>query len=371
MLVANCFRFAVFYCELFASMVLGTYSIARISITGQVNLKKQITHRAEKPSPVLLLKDYQKPVNALCWSPDGKYIATVSDDGTGLVWNNADSDLSKVSQIHAVESNNGLPLKAVTWSSDGTLAAFAGRDGIVFLTEPAPLTAFAFFKRIRREESIGPTSPISALAWCPGSELLAAGCRDGAVRVWNTSSTAVAATLRGHGAPVLALAFAPGGGLLASGDRAGCARVWDLATEAVARTIYSGGGAGGVTALEWRPSPGPDGETLAVLWSEGSLDLHLRPAGPGITSEPDRPARCLEVEIDPSRRPKKMSFSPDGRLLAAPSGEKVLVWDLRADSDEPRWTLTGHSGQVLTAAFSPDGALLGSASRDCTARVWA
>jgi WD40 repeat protein len=64
-----------------------------------------------------------------------------------------------------------------------------------------------------------------------------------------------------------------------------------------------------------------------------------------------------------------VAFSPDGALLATASADRTArVWE--TTSGQHRGTLEGHTGGVRGVAFSPDGALLATASADRTARVW-
>jgi Tol biopolymer transport system component len=63
------------------------------------------------------------------------------------------------------------------------------------------------------------------------------------------------------------------------------------------------------------------------------------------------------------------AFSPDGtRVVTASRDKTARVWD--AESGRALATLTGHQGNVFSAEFSPDGKLVVTASQDSTARVW-
>ncbi|MBZ0172753.1 MAG: serine/threonine protein kinase, partial [Phycisphaerales bacterium] len=63
------------------------------------------------------------------------------------------------------------------------------------------------------------------------------------------------------------------------------------------------------------------------------------------------------------------AFSPDGtRIVTASLDSTARVWD--AGTGVSLTELTGHTGHVQSASFSPDGTRIVTASRDNTARVW-
>jgi eukaryotic-like serine/threonine-protein kinase len=97
----------------------------------------------------------------------------------------------------------------------------------------------------------------------------------------------------------------------------------------------------------------PDGGMLASVGSfDGLVRIWDIDAGTSVTKKAD---------------PSAMTFSPDARRLAMAITSKLAILDLRSDE---RIDLIGHSDEITSIAFSPDGERVATSDFDRTVRVW-
>ena len=82
-----------------------------------------------------------------------------------------------------------------------------------------------------------------------------------------------------------------------------------------------------------------------------------------------RTGRAVSELVGHTNDLNSVAFSPDGQLVVTASADGMArVW--KASTGQSVDELRGHTAPVTSAAFSPDGQLVVTASVDGTARVW-
>ncbi|HET7436708.1 MAG TPA: WD40 repeat domain-containing protein [Thermoanaerobaculia bacterium] len=184
---------------------------------------------------------------------------------------------------------------------------------------------------------------VSSVAYA--GERIVSGGADGTVRIWNATTGDAMTTLRAN-AEVYALA-ADARTIAAGVERR--VMLWDFGAS---RARWTADVPGYANAL----ALSPDGATLAVASSDGTLSLFATSTG----------ARIATQSLEGGGN--AVAFSRDGKWLAA-GGYEITIWRWNGSLSEPRM-LKGHRDNAFALAFSPDATRLVSASVDRTARLW-
>ncbi len=362
-------------------------------------------------------------VLAMRYSPDGKTLATTHEDGTISLRRAANGDLRKTLEGHEeaatclVFSKDGKTL--LTGSSDQTIrlwdvetgkmrATLKGHTSWVYALALSPngktLASAGYDKTIRlwdletmkeTAKLTGHKGAIRALAFSPDGNTLASGSGDHTIKLWDLGTLKEKAALTGHQGTVLTLTYSPDGQTLVSGSEDGAVREWE-ASGKMGLTIVHGskvnavsfspqgrylviagmdarvrfceaqtgqtvqllrGNNDAVTCVAWTP----DGRFLVTAGYEKSIKLYIVTTGP---------LRMLTGHTGPVQM---ASFSPDGKYVlscsALPVGDKTMrLWDVQTGKEIRKFE--GHTGPIGCAVFSPDGKRALSGSHDKTVRLW-
>ncbi len=326
---------------------------------------------------------HSKAAQTVAFSPDGKTLASTSQDGTLRFWDTATGkllpqqgkfyadyltyfpdgksllgcagvlrryDIAVGKQVPTPED----PPRGSSWNVDYFVALSPdGSQLVVAQNQALYLLDAATFKPIQADTS--PAKDIWAVDFSPDGKVVVSAERgDGFVRRWDAATGQPLSPFNDIGGQIYALAYSPDGKSLAvgTGDGRGGGNIWllDAATGKQLRTF--------------------------TIPKDSPVSLIFSGDGRTLLSGQDKDTRLWDVATGkvlqtfpggPVRNGRTLAFSLDGQLIAGtgegPGDSAIRIWEA-ATGKIARTLQTPNNAIVHALAFSPDGKMLASGGRD-------
>ena len=340
-------------------------------------------------------------LSTICFSPDGKRLASGASDHVIQIWdlsshresklldrfNAHDSHVFDLSfrngaeQLASCSSDNSIRIwdtktrkpnseisahadfvRDLDFTSNGNVVASTGNDGSAKLWDVSTET-------LLRDFDVEVRNPMSVDLSPDGKAIIAAGGDyrgdgPGAIRYWQIDNPEEFQTLYEGTEIVWSASFSPNGMLIAAGvhsveSQLPQIKIWDAQTLEVLKEIDIPD-VKSVRCLEWTP----DGDhliTSETMNGPSQLRLWNWRSGESTTISNDE-------KLIPA-----LAISQDGSRVAAGTREGIVkIWQLSANKTQVilESTTHGHSGMIWSVDFTPDGRRLVSAGTDHSARIW-
>ena len=285
---------------------------------------------------------------ALCFSKNGNLLATVDEVGAVKLWNSKDGILLKTLKK---ESKRGWAA-SINFSDDGqNLATSDDSHGKINIWN-----ASQNWKLIRTIQDSENT--ILHINYSPNIsstnnfdvQLLASANKNGTVKIWSSKDGRVVKTINAHNKAVLYVSFSQDGKFLATASEDNTVKIWKTDNWQLVGTLKS--------HEDWVNSVSfsPDGKFLATASDDNKVRVWRRSDG-----------RLIET-LSHTNKVYSVSFSPDSSTLAsAGEDKKVILWSLNENLFK---IITDHDDVIKKMSVSPDGKIFATASNDNTVKLW-
>ncbi|KAJ1976534.1 general transcription repressor [Dimargaris verticillata] len=311
---------------------------------------------------VITLNDESVPkegdlyIRSVCFSPDGKYLATGAEDKLIRIW-----DLASKRICHTLRGHE-QDIYSLDYSQDGRVIVSGSGDRTARLWDATTGTGL-FSLAI---DDLGPKDAgVTSVAISPDGRYVAAGSLDRMVRVWDAQTGYMLERLEGHKDSVYSVTFTPDGASLISGSLDKTIKIWDLTN--LPRNGGPGTASGGSSNGAGNPS-GSAGSGSGVGGPAAGTSNGGGNSGPNSGGAP-KASPCRATLSGHKDFVLSVACSPCGRWIVSGSKDRsVQFWD--AHTTNTQFMLQGHKNSVISVSLSPAGGLFATGSGDCRARIW-
>ena len=319
-------------------------------------------------------------VSSLVYSPDGKVLTSGCRDGRIHFWDAANGGHKKTIQGHKRINDaetNSLYFIKLKYSPDGTTLASLSNGELLFydpINKESILTVESYkFNAV-------------SLAFSLNGNTIFTGNNYGAIDLWDSENTIHKRSLEGHTDRVTSVVHSPNDNIYASGSYDGTIRLWGAVVN-LPKRLYTGH-----TRYVACIMFSPDSKTLASggmnsdvhIW-DAETGKYLRTfSEPGDVENTSKPTKGHATRHDYPKLVTSLAFSPNGYTLASGSMDnKIRIWEVKNREylgmldphiDEPShqdyMDDVRHTHAVRSLAYSPDGKILASGSKNGKIRLW-
>lgn len=283
--------------------------------------------------------------------------ASFSADGARIVMG-SDKNAAKV-----WDARTGAELLILKGHSDHIMSTSFSVDGLLIVTASQDKTAKVWDARTGAELFTlkGHSASVQSASFNTNGLRILTASQDSTAKVWDAKTGAELVTFKGH-SPIFSASFSSDGSRIVTGSSDKTAKVWDAKSGGELLTLK------GHTGCLSSASFSTDG--LRIVTACGSSPKNL----PELQ---DKTAKVWDATTGAELLTLKghtddvmsASFSPDGsRIVTGGQDNTVKVWDAKTGFE--LLTLKGHTGAVLSASFSRDGSRIVTQSDDRSVKVW-